>query len=376
MARTRSWVSRRQADRPEPSGNGVTGVTGVTDAPRPAAPTDVERAIADCAVYTGDGRLEGRLPLHDAVPTAEGMDGFVWVGVQQPSHEEFAEIAAAFRLPPLAVEDAIKAHQRPKLEVYDDVVFAVLKPIRYVDSDEVVEVAEIAVFVGRTFVVTVRHGVSDVLAGVRHDLDGAREGHDLLAHGPAGVLYAAADRVVDAYAEVADAIDIDIEEIEAEVFGGDEADHAQRIYKLKREVLEVRRAVAPLDRPLQRLSENELPHVPEGLRHFFRDVHDHALRAAERVESHDRLLSDVLAADLAQVSVRQNRTAVRQNEDMRRISAWAAIALVPTAIAGIYGMNFEFMPELTWRYGYPAVLGTIVVICLGLARLFRRNGWL
>ena len=160
------------------------------------------------------------------------------------------------------------------------------------------------------------------------------------------------------------------------MFGGDEEDHAQRIYKLKREVLEFRRAVAPLDRPLQALSETELPHVPESLRPFFRDVHDHAVRAAERVEGHDRLLTDVLSADLAQVSVRQNRTAVRQNEDMRKISAWAAIALVPTAIAGIYGMNFETMPELGWRYGYPAVLGVIVAVCLVLARLFRRNGWL
>ncbi|MFC6852577.1 magnesium and cobalt transport protein CorA [Aquipuribacter hungaricus] len=260
--------------------------------------------------------------------------------------------------------------------MYGDVLFAVLKPIRYVDSEEVVETAEIAVFVGRTFVVTVRHGVSDVLAGVRRDLDQAGQGHDLLAHGPAGVLYAAADRVVDAYDEVADAIDIDIEQIEGQVFGGDEEDHAQRIYKLKREVLEFRRAVAPLERPLQRLTETDVPHVPAALRPFFRDVHDHAERAAERVEGHDRLLTDVLSADLAQVSVRQNRTAVRQNEDMRKISAWAAIALVPTAVAGIYGMNFQYMPELGWRFGYPAVLLLILVVCLGLARLFRRNGWL
>ncbi|WP_340293373.1 magnesium and cobalt transport protein CorA, partial [Aquipuribacter hungaricus] len=346
-------------------------------APRPdAGPTDAERAVGDCAVYTPDGRVEGRLPLHGAVASAEQRGGFVWVGVQQPSAEEFAEIAAVFGLPELAVEDAVKAHQRPKLEVYGDVLFAVLKPIRYVDSEEVVETAEIAVFVGRTFVVTVRHGVSDVLAGVRRDLDQAGQGHDLLAHGPAGVLYAAADRVVDAYDEVADAIDIDIEQIEGQVFGGDEEDHAQRIYKLKREVLEFRRAVAPLERPLQRLTETDVPHVPAALRPFFRDVHDHAERAAERVEGHDRLLTDVLSADLAQVSVRQNRTAVRQNEDMRKISAWAAIALVPTAVAGIYGMNFQYMPELGWRFGYPAVLLLILVVCLGLARLFRRNGWL
>lgn len=391
MAHPRTWLPRRPsaptgppaAGRPpagQPSDHRATDHQPAGDGPEaataPVGPTDVERAIGDCAVYTRTGRSAGRLPLHRAVGAAGEAGGFVWVGVQQPTAEEFAEIAAAFSLPHLAVEDAIAAHQRPKLEVYGDVLFAVLKPIRYVDSEEVVETAEIAVFVGDTFVVTVRHGVSDVLAGVRRDLDQAHEGHDLLAHGPAGILYAAADRVVDAYEEVADAIDIDIEQIEGQVFGGDEEDHAQRIYKLKREVLEFRRAVAPLERPLQRLSESEVPQVPAGLRPFFRDVHDHAVRAAERVEGHDRLLTDVLSADLAQVSVRQNRTAVRQNEDMRKISAWAAIALVPTAIAGIYGMNFDYMPELRWQYGYPAVLATIVVVCLVLARLFRRNGWL
>jgi len=336
----------------------------------------VERVIGDCAIYRADGREAGRLPLHEAVGATADRGGFVWIGVQQPTAKEFEEIAAVFQLPALAVEDAILAHQRPKLEVYDDVIFAVLKPVRYVDRDEVVETAEIAVFVGATFVVTVRHGESDVLRELRRALDAAAPGSDLLARGPVGVLYGAADRVVDVYQEVADAIDIDIEEIETQVFGGDEQDHAQRIYKLKREVMEFRRAVAPLDRPLQRLSDGEVPGVPEQLQPFFRDVHDHAQRVADRVEGHDRLLTDVLAADLAQVSVRQTRTAVRQNEDMRKISAWAAIALVPTAVAGIYGMNFQYMPELGWRFGYPAVLVLIAVVCVGLQRLFRRNGWL
>jgi magnesium transporter len=346
-----------------------------TPSSRPAG-GGVEQAIRDCGVYRHDGRAEGRWPLHDSVDAADRFGGFVWVGVEAPTAAEFAEIARTFALPELAVEDAVKAHQRPKLEVYDDVLFAVLKPIRYVDSEEVVETAEIAVFVGRSFVVTVRHGRSTVLSDLRRDLDVAPTGEARLAHGPAGVLHAIADRVVDAYEQVADAIDLDLEQIEAQVFGGDEQDHAQRIYELKREVLEVRRAVAPLERPLQALSETPHPHVPESLRPFFRDVHDHAVRAAERIEGHDRLLTDVLSADLAQVSVRQNRTAVRQNEDMRKISAWAAIALVPTAIAGIYGMNFENMPELGWRFGYPMVLLVTVAICLVLARLFRRNGWL
>ena len=339
-------------------------------------PSDVESTIGDCAVYHRGARVPGRLNLDGAVTAAKSTDGFVWIGVQQPSAAEFEQLAAAFSLPALAVEDAVGAHQRPKLEVYDDIVFAVLKPVRYVDSDEVIETAEIAVFVGPGFVITVRHGDSDLLSLLREDLDSAGPAAELLAHGPAAVLYAAADLVVDAYEEVATAIDEDIEQIEVQVFGGDTDEHAQRIYKLKREVLEFRRAVAPLAPPLQLLLEGKVRGIPDGLQESFRDVHDHALRVAERIEGHDRLLTDVLTADLAQVTVRQTRTAVRQNEDMRKISAWAAIALVPTAIAGIYGMNFDHMPELRWEYGYPLVMSVIVGICVGLQRLFRRRGWL
>jgi magnesium transporter len=369
--------ARRRAVRPPAPAplSGALTVPALAATPAPARP-DAERAVRDCAVYCPGGRHPGRLPIDSAVDSAVELGGFVWVGVHEPTAQEFAEVAVAFSLPPLAVEDAVRAHQRPKLEIYDGVVFAVLKPVRYVDSQEVIQTAEIAVFVGEHFVVTVRHGDSDVLAAVRADLDHAEAQSPLLAHGPAGVLYAAADRVVDAYEEVATAIDDDVEEIEEQVFGGDKEDHAERIYKLKREVMQFRRAVGPLDQPLQRLADGRVEGIPPQLMPFFRDVHDHALRAAERIEGHDRLLTDVLSADLAQVGVRQTRTAVQQNEDMRKISAWAAIALVPTAIAGIYGMNFAFMPELEWRYGYFAVLAVIAVICIGLQRLFRRNGWL
>jgi len=336
----------------------------------------VEAVIGDCALYSPTGRQPGTVPLADAAETARTADGYVWIGLQQPTAEEFAVVAREFDLPALAVEDAIAAHQRPKLETYGDVLFAVLKPVRYVDSQEVVQVAEVAIFVGREFVVTVRHGDSDVLRRVRAEIDAAPPGSELLAHGPVGVLYLAADHVVDAYEEVAGFIGVDVEEIEAQVFGGDDHDHAQRIYKLKREVLEFRRAVSPLAAPLDRLANRQVPHVPETVAPYFRDVHDHALRATDAIEAHDRLLSDVLTADLAQVSVRQNQTAVRQNEDMRKISAWAAIALVPTAMAGVYGMNFDNMPELHWKYGYFLVLAVIFTTCLSLHRLFRRNGWL
>ena len=339
-----------------------------------AARGDVERVIGDCALYERGRRRPGRVPLEAAAEAVRSTDGFVWVGLQQPTATDVAAVAAEFPLPPLAVEDAIKAHQRPKLETYDDVVFVVLKPVHYVDTDEVIEVSEIAVFVGSTFVVTVRHGESTVLQTVRSELDGGQS--DPTEACPAYVLYRAADLVVDEYERVLSSIDDDIAEIEAQVFGTATGDHAERIYKLKREVLELRRAVAPLATPLERLAAGNVPGTPETLLPYFRDVHDHLLRAADGIDGQDRLLTDVLQANVARVSVQQSAVAVRQNEDMRKISAWAAIALVPTAIAGIYGMNFENMPELQWEYGYFLVLGVIVAACFALHRVFVHNAWL
>ncbi|WP_217702661.1 magnesium and cobalt transport protein CorA [Nocardioides guangzhouensis] len=330
--------------------------------------------IADCGVYENGRRVSGRISLDRAAEAAHSTSGFVWVGLQDPTAEDIAVVADAFGLPPLAVQDAVHAHQRPKLNVYDDVVFMVLKPVRYVDHEEVVDVSEIALFLGRNFVVTVRHGRSDVLGRVRAELD--RGGSELVSHGPKAVLYRTADMVVDGYEEAITSITEDIDEIESQVFGTDEDDHAERIYKLKREVAEFRRAVLPLAAPLQRLADGLIPGIDSAAAPYFRDVHDHALRASDAIEGHDRLLSDVLQADLARVGVRQSKIAVRQNEDMRRISAWAAIALAPTAIAGIYGMNFEFMPLLTSRYGYFVILAVIGGVCWILYRLFRRSDWL
>jgi magnesium transporter len=343
---------------------------------------DLDEVIGDCGHYVDGRRRPGRVPLERAGRLARSTSGFVWIGLQQPDEEQINAVAAQFDLPPLAVEDAVKAHQRPKLDVYGDVVFAVLKPVRYVDHDEVVDVTEIAVFIGPTFVVSVRHGESDVLRRIRAELDSGTG--QASPHGPSWVLYRAADLVVDGYEEAITHIDGDVDEIESEVFASDETEgHSQRIYKLKREIAEFRRAVVPLTVALERLAEGNVPGIDEASAPYFRDVHDHALRAADAIEGHDRLLSDVLQADLARVAarqsaiaVRQNEISVRQNEDMRKISAWAAIALVPTAIAGIYGMNFHHMPELTWRYGYFGVLGVIAGLCTLLYLLFRRNGWL
>jgi magnesium transporter len=326
-------------------------------------------------VYEQGRRVPGRVSLEQAGEAAAAAgSGFVWVGLQQPSAANVAAVAQEFCLPALAVEDAVKAHQRPKLELYGDVLFAVLKPVTYVDSEEVIEVSEVALFLGRSFVVSVRHGPSSVLANVRSKLE--RSDADVAALGPMCVLYEAADQVVDEYERAIASIDDDIAEIEAQVFSTSGGDHAERIYKLKREVLEFRRAVAPLAAPLEKLAAGAVPGAPAELRPYFRDVQDHLLRAADTIDGQDRLLTDVLQANVARVGVQQSAVAVRQNEDMRKISAWAAIALVPTAIAGIYGMNFEHMPELEWEYGYFLVLGVIALVCGTLHRLFKRNGWL
>jgi magnesium transporter len=386
-----AWPARTasRARRALPLRSGGRGQLPTDPAPAPESPPDsnepprdLDKVIGDCGVYEDGHRRPGRVPLEQAGDVARKTSGFVWIGLQQPSAEDIATVADEFHLPALAVEDAVKAHQRPKLEVYGDVLFVVLKPVRYVDHDEVVDVTEIAVFLGPNFVVTVRHGESDVLRRVRAELD--RGDSELLRHGTTGLLYRAADLVVDGYEEALDFINEDVDEIETQVFGSADADdHSERIYKLKREIAEFRRAVLPLATPLERLADGSVPGIDEDASHYFRDVHDHVLRAADAIEGHDRLLSDVLQADLARVSarqsqiaVRQNEIAVRQNEDMRKISAWAAIALVPTAIAGIYGMNFENMPELEWKYGYFLVVGLIATVCVVLHRLFRRNGWL
>ena len=339
----------------------------------PAPRGSVDAAIVDCARYADGQRQAGRIPL-DATPHALRKEsGFIWLGLHEPTAEQFAEVAEWFALPPLAVADAIRAHQRPKLERYGELLFAVVKPVRYVDSDEVVDVAELAIFVGPKFVVMVRHGKSEVPAKVRAMVDADPK---LAADGPVGVLHLVLDAVVDGYSVAIEGIAENIDDIETQVFGGDEADHAERIYKLKREVLEFRRAVKPLVGAVQRLSSAEMPLVDPIARPYFRDVYDHLLRAADAIDNYDSLLTDVLQADLAQVSVRQNRTAMRQNEDMRRISAWAAIALVPTAIAGIYGMNFDHLPATATPYGFYAVLVVIAALCGVLYLLFRRNKWL
>jgi magnesium transporter len=332
--------------------------------------------IVDCAVYQSGKRRPGEVPLDKAFQAGREPDTFVWIGLYEPSPEEFDAVAREFNLHELAVEDAIQAHQRPKLEVYDDTLFVVLKTARYLDQEEAVEFGEIMLFIGDGFVVTVRHKPASALGGVRQAIERRQ---DLLRYGTGAVLHSIVDRVVDDYFPVLTGLDTDIKEAEKEVFkeeagnpttvGRRHRHAAERIYKLKREVIELHQSTAPLVEPLDRLVRRRFPEIHPELAEYFRDVEDHLLRVVDEVGGFRDLLTSVLDANLAQI-------AVRQNEDMRKISAWVAIAAVPTAVAGIYGMNFDHMPELRWTIGYPLVLTSIAVTCFLLWRAFRRNGWL
>jgi magnesium transporter len=329
--------------------------------------------IIDCAVYKDGKRQPGELALDEAYEAGCAENSFVWIGLYEPDEAEFDSVRREFNLHELAVEDAIIAHERPKLEVYDDTLFVVLKTARYVGETETVEFGEIMLFIGPQFVVGVRHKPASALGDVRKQIESRP---DLLRLGPATVLYAILDRVVDDYQPVIDGLDEDIKEVETEVFSHEGSNPAERIYLLKREVIEFHQAAAPLTEPLDRLALGQVPGLQSDLGQYFRDIQDHLLRVVETVSGFRELLTSVLQANLTQVALRQNEVAMRQNADMRRISAWVAIVAVPTMIAGIYGMNFEHMPELTWTFGYPLALSVMAVACVALYRAFRRNGWL
>jgi magnesium transporter len=324
--------------------------------------------IVDYAVYTHGKRRPGEHRLDDALETCRQRDTFVWIGLHEPTPREFDAVATEFELHPLAVEDAIKAHQRSKLERYGDVLFLVFKTARYDDEAEAIVFSEIQLFAGDTFVITVRHGEASALGPVRQELEREPE---LLAVGPVAVVHAILDRVVDDYQPVLDGLDQDIHEIEETVFSPDRNNPAERIYKLKRQVLDMYRSVEPLIEPLERLQSGVHPfgRTDIDLGPYFRDVHDHLRRNVARIEIQRELLSEVLAVNLTHVSV-------QQNEDMRTISGWVAIAAVPTMLAGLWGMNFEHMPELDEPWGYPAALALIVGSAYVLFRYLRARDWI
>lgn len=322
--------------------------------------------IVDGALYTSGIRRSEPFDLAGARRQSEPPDTFCWLGLFEPAETEFDAVRQEFDLHELAVEDAIKAHQRPKLELYDDTVFVVLKPARYLDATEDIELGEILLFVDKDFVVAVRHGQASQLVRVRHELEADPEE---LILGPGAVLLSVVERVVDDYSSVLAQLEIDIQQVEREVFSQEEEAPTERIYKLKREVLEFASATTPLLGPLERLAKGRFDAIHPDLREYFRDTHDQVQRIVDQVTTLRDLLTSILEANLTQVSV-------RQNEDMRKISAWVAIAAVPTMLAGVWGMNFSHMPELSWRFGYPLAVVIMTIICATLFVRFKRSGWL
>ena len=325
--------------------------------------------IVDSALYRHGVRVGvdcDKDDLETVRDQAKGDGDFVWVGLHEPGEDELNRVAEVFHLHPLAVEDALKAHQRPKLERYDNGLFLVLKTLWYVDKDDAVETGEINMFVGLNYVVTVRHGEGTDLHDARLDLE---QQTAVLGHGPSAVVYAVCDTVVDDYERVAMSLEEDVDEVEASVFSPDRTEDSRRIYILKRELAEVRRAVNPLREPMKRFATGSVEFVTEEAAPFFRDVADHLIRVSDSIETLDGLLSTAFDAHLAKLSL-------QQNEDMRKISAWVAIAAVGTLVAGVYGMNFANMPELRWHYGYFYALAVMLVASVVLYRSFKKSGWL
>ena len=342
-------------------------------APKVAPPHPLlNNSVVDCALYVDGVREPGVLPFTDAVAKAErNSRAFLWLGLHEPGADEFSWVADVFGLHETAVEEATAKSARPRIERFGDHTKIVLRTARYVEHaelnewSEVVETGHILLFIGERFVITVRHGAPGALSQVRADLEKRRA---FLALGPWSVAHAVCDRLVNTYVEVADAVEDDVDDLEEAVFARKRSEHIAHIYQLKRELVEFRRAVVPLQRPLQALLEDK-GELPAGLRRYFKAVEGHLGRAVDQINTQDELLNTVLQARLAQLTV-------DQNNDMRKIAAWAAIAAVETVIVGIYGMNFEHMPELGWRYGYYGVLVVMALAGFGTYRILRRSGWL
>lgn len=340
-----------------------------------------DRSLVDVGIYVDGARIASPATLAEAyVSLRDHADASAWIGLHRPAHHELASLAEEFGLHELAVEDAILAHQRPKIERYDDTLFVVLRAAWYVDQTEEVEFGELHVFVGPGFVVTVRHGAQPDLGAVRRRME---SNPDLMRLGPEAILYAVLDRVVDGYAPVVEGLENDIDEIEAELFRG-AANVSRRIYELSREVVEFERATRPLLQVVRSLAAGfEKYRTDEELQRYLRDVEDHLIQVVERVDEFRLLLRDILTVDATLVAQRQNEEmralselSVRQNDEVKKISGWAAILFAPTLVGTVYGMNFEYMPELHWRYGYAGALGLMVLSNATLFVVFRRRRWI
>jgi magnesium transporter len=329
--------------------------------------------LIDSALYVDGVRQPGERSYAELYADARNTpDAFVWIGLHEPGEALLVEIADVFGLHPLAVEDALSAQQRPKLERYEDITFLVVRAAGYVEhneitaTSEIIHTGEVRLFVHDDFVISVRQGTVVELASARAELEDDRE---LLAEGPWSVVHAIFDRVVDGYLEITASMQADVDMMESLVFQRSGEAGVEHIYQLKRELMEFKQAAVPLQRPLAMILDGRTVHLSKELRRYFRDVADHLTRVADQVGTYDDVLNTLVQARLTQVTV-------AQNNDMRKIAAWAAIAAVQTAIAGIYGMNFTFMPELHWRYGYPGVLTVMLLTAMVLYRYLRKAGWL
>jgi magnesium transporter len=322
--------------------------------------------LVDNAVYVDGRRTADPNSLEETFETVRDRNGFAWIGLYRPSASEIGAVATEFDLPALAVEDALSGHQRAKIEKYSGTTFVVLRPARYIDETEKVEFGELHVFLGDQFIITVRHAEKPDLAAVRHRMEAER---GLLAHGPIAALYGILDEVVDEYAPVVAGLENDIDEIEDQLFNGDQT-VSRRIYELSNEVMLFQRAVAPLDAVLQTLRDHlESKGADLSLREQFRDVHDHVIRIRERADAFRQILQNAL-------TVHTTLVGQRQNDEVKRISSWAAILFTPTLVGTVYGMNFTNMPELHWQYGYPYALALMLAMGFGLYWAFKRKGWL
>ncbi|MEK7701587.1 MAG: magnesium/cobalt transporter CorA [candidate division NC10 bacterium] len=324
------------------------------------------KGVIACAAYA-EGRRVGDVAIPDISEVLRQPDRFIWIGLHEPDTELLREIQQEFGLHDLAIEDALAAHQRPKLERYGDSLFVVLRTAKLAPAADGVELGETHVFVGPRYVVSVRHGASAPLADVRARCEATPA---LLAKGPGFVLYALMDFVVDQFFPLVDALENQLEALEEAIFHERfSRETTERIYRLKRELLEVKRAVSPLVDISNRLVRADVELIHEDTRVYFRDVYDHAIRLNEMVDTLRELLTTALEANLSLLSV-------EQNEAMKRLAGWAAIIAVPTMIAGVYGMNFKFMPELDWPFGYPLTVGAMLGACAYLYYRFKRAGWL
>ncbi|MET7383112.1 magnesium and cobalt transport protein CorA [Streptomyces sp. NPDC005526] len=355
--------------------------SSAASSPRPAGDPAEVASVVQAALYRDGVRVSAPASLAETFrELREQPEGMAWIGLARPTESELLSLASEFDLHPLAVEDAMEAHQRPKLERYGDTLFVVLRAARYLDAPEQVDFGELHVFVGPDFVITVRHGAAPDLSAVRRRME---ETPDLLKLGPEAVLYAILDAVVDGYAPVVAGVQNDIDEIETEVFGGDPA-VSRRIYELSREMVEFQRATRPLVGMLHGLMAGFSKYgTDEELQRYLRDVADHVTHTSERVDAFRQALTEILTVNTTLVTQEQNaemralaEAGFEQNEEIKKISSWAAILFAPTLVGTIYGMNFAHMPELHWVFGYPFAILLMAVVCVTLYVVFKRRDWL